>query len=242
MERKNCLRTTQQSKQRPRTPISPSFTACHITAVCALCIAIFHYSVLVARRVVQRGFSLQDDDGDDDAGGKPDELGHQMQLQRPPENLVCCRRHSYAVVGDKCHNPSNPPLFSRSCSARADITTTAPSLTRATSMVRIAGPSTLPLWAQSRAHCTSMYICDLLICDLLLWLPVFSQVNARFWQMVWEQNVELVVMVTNEFDGDRRKAMRYWPTSAPIVRVKCGVLLICFQHASSGDGGHSRRA
>ena len=36
---------------------------------------------------------------------------------------------------------------------------------------------------------------------------------AAFWQMVWENKSEVVVMVTNEVEGDppRLKCHRYWP-------------------------------
>jgi len=34
-----------------------------------------------------------------------------------------------------------------------------------------------------------------------------------FWQMVWENNVDVIVMVTNEIEGGKLKAHRYWPAS-----------------------------
>lgn len=34
---------------------------------------------------------------------------------------------------------------------------------------------------------------------------------AAFWQMIWEQNVSLVVMVTSEVEGGKLKCHRYWP-------------------------------
>lgn len=34
---------------------------------------------------------------------------------------------------------------------------------------------------------------------------------AGFWQMVWEQNASLIVMVTSEIEGGKLKCHRYWP-------------------------------
>lgn len=41
--------------------------------------------------------------------------------------------------------------------------------------------------------------------------PVPGSFNA-FWQMVWEQGVEGIVMVTNEIEKNKLKCHRYWPS------------------------------
>ena len=38
---------------------------------------------------------------------------------------------------------------------------------------------------------------------------------AAFWQMVWEQNVAVVIMVTGLIEGGREKCFRYWPEPEP---------------------------
>lgn len=35
--------------------------------------------------------------------------------------------------------------------------------------------------------------------------------QAAFWQMLWEQNVQMIVMVTGEVEGGKLKCHRYWP-------------------------------
>lgn len=42
--------------------------------------------------------------------------------------------------------------------------------------------------------------------------PVPESIPA-FWQMVWENGVQMIVMVTNEVEGNKLKAHRYWPDS-----------------------------
>lgn len=37
--------------------------------------------------------------------------------------------------------------------------------------------------------------------------------QAGFWQMLWENRVEIIVMVTNEVEGGKMKCHRYWPDS-----------------------------
>eukprot|EP00056_Hartaetosiga_gracilis_P000575 m.39055 g.39055 ORF g.39055 m.39055 type:complete len:677 (-) comp10261_c0_seq1:139-2169(-) len=40
--------------------------------------------------------------------------------------------------------------------------------------------------------------------------PVPASFNA-FWQMIWERNINIVAMVTNEVEGGKLKCHRYWP-------------------------------
>eukprot|EP01147_Barroeca_monosierra_P009833 gene9833-2026_t len=40
--------------------------------------------------------------------------------------------------------------------------------------------------------------------------PVPASFNA-FWQMIWEQKIEIIAMVTNEIEGGKLKCHRYWP-------------------------------
>lgn len=44
--------------------------------------------------------------------------------------------------------------------------------------------------------------------------PVAASFND-FWRMVWEQNSEIIVMVTNLIEKSRIKCQKYWPTGEP---------------------------
>jgi protein tyrosine phosphatase len=46
--------------------------------------------------------------------------------------------------------------------------------------------------------------------------------QASFWQMVWENKCEVIVMVTNEVEGGKTKCQRYWPDSPADVSAMGG--------------------
>lgn len=50
-----------------------------------------------------------------------------------------------------------------------------------------------------------------------------STTRHAFWQMVWEQNVHIIVMLTREKEGGRNKCVQYWP-SAPAPPAAAGLL------------------
>ena len=39
---------------------------------------------------------------------------------------------------------------------------------------------------------------------------------AAFWQMVWEQQTDVIAMVTNEREGGRVKCEPYWPEGTQV--------------------------
>jgi len=43
---------------------------------------------------------------------------------------------------------------------------------------------------------------------------------VSFWQMVWEQGADVIVMVTNETERGRMKCHRYWPDQTTVSSVR----------------------
>jgi len=55
---------------------------------------------------------------------------------------------------------------------------------------------------------------------------------ADFWQMVWEQQVHLLLMLTAESEGRRVKCHRYWPS--------CGEKSVCHRHLTVSCTGEEQ--
>lgn len=49
-----------------------------------------------------------------------------------------------------------------------------------------------------------------------------------FWQMVWEQNSAVILMVTNEIEGGKLKCHRYWPDTETPEKDIAGTFLVKF--------------
>lgn len=59
--------------------------------------------------------------------------------------------------------------------------------------------------------------------------PVPDGFNA-FWQMIWEQDCRYVIMVTNEVEGGKLKAHRYWPDkNMPKLEINQYIVSFSFQ-------------
>lgn len=58
--------------------------------------------------------------------------------------------------------------------------------------------------------------------DIATQAPIEETIED-FWRMVWENNVPCIVMLTNFFESDRKKADLYW---SPILDVKYGDIYV----------------
>ena len=56
-----------------------------------------------------------------------------------------------------------------------------------------------------------------------------SSTGQHFWQMVWENDVTVIAMVTQEIESGKAKCHRYWPLSAdqPIDFGNGYVIIVC---------------
>ena len=62
-----------------------------------------------------------------------------------------------------------------------------------------------------------------------------------FWRMVWEQKTQLIVMVTDEVEGDRRKCARYWPDSdTRQPQLKYGNIIVS-HNTTTNQGSFTQR-
>ena len=57
----------------------------------------------------------------------------------------------------------------------------------------------------------------------------------HFWQMVWEQEVRVIVMTTRIFEGSRIKCGQYWPTDVGTASPPAGHFKITAQESSTED-------
>ena len=56
---------------------------------------------------------------------------------------------------------------------------------------------------------------------------------SDFWQMVWDNDVPLIVMLTNEKEGARVKCSKYWPNFQEYMSTSNGITIKCVNDVST---------
>uniref|UniRef100_A0A0R3RQP0 Tyrosine-protein phosphatase domain-containing protein n=1 Tax=Elaeophora elaphi TaxID=1147741 RepID=A0A0R3RQP0_9BILA len=79
---------------------------------------------------------------------------------------------------------------------------------------------------------------ELLDCPFICTQGPLNQTCGDFWRMVWQENVELIIMLCRTFEEKRNKCAQYWPLTEGQVLTFCGITIRAVEKRSTDPDVH----
>uniref|UniRef100_A0A0R3QYH6 Protein-tyrosine phosphatase n=1 Tax=Brugia timori TaxID=42155 RepID=A0A0R3QYH6_9BILA len=79
---------------------------------------------------------------------------------------------------------------------------------------------------------------ELLDCPFICTQGPLNQTCGDFWRMVWQENVELIIMLCRTLEENRNKCAQYWPLNQGQVLTFCGITIRAVEKRTSDPDVH----
>ncbi|CAG9534835.1 unnamed protein product [Cercopithifilaria johnstoni] len=79
---------------------------------------------------------------------------------------------------------------------------------------------------------------ELLECPFICTQGPLNQTCGDFWRMVWQENVELIIMLCRTFEENRNKCAQYWPLNQGQVLTFCGITIQAVEKRATDPDVH----